>query len=70
MDNELVNEYSEILLHKLTKKFKTMSLTHLVKNKPYVWNNTNKLLYDGYAGIKTGITDIAGPCLSSMYFLL
>ena len=27
--------------------------------------NTNKLLAKGWGGIKTGITDAAGPCLAS-----
>ncbi len=29
------------------------------------WENTNKLLTKGWSGIKTGITDSAGPCLAS-----
>lgn len=29
------------------------------------WTNTNKLLEDGFLGVKTGITPTAGPCLSS-----
>jgi serine-type D-Ala-D-Ala carboxypeptidase (penicillin-binding protein 5/6) len=28
------------------------------------WYNTNKLLEDGFLGVKTGITPTAGPCLS------
>lgn len=32
-----------------------------------VWENTNKLLEDGFDGIKTGITDTAGPCLAASY---
>lgn len=32
----------------------------------YLWENTNKLLgKSGFVGIKTGITNAAGPCLSS-----
>jgi len=31
------------------------------------WKNTNKLLDDGYLGVKTGITPSAGACLSSHY---
>lgn len=31
------------------------------------WENTNRLLDDGFEGIKTGITDTAGPCLSAGY---
>ena len=33
--------------------------------KIYRWNNTNKLLKKGWMGIKTGITDAAGPCLAA-----
>jgi D-alanyl-D-alanine carboxypeptidase len=29
------------------------------------WFNTNKLLDVGFTGIKTGHTDVAGPCLAS-----
>jgi D-alanyl-D-alanine carboxypeptidase len=29
--------------------------------------NTNKLLEDGFEGIKTGITETAGPCLAACY---
>lgn len=31
------------------------------------WENTNKLLEDGFEGIKTGITETAGPCLAACY---
>ena len=31
------------------------------------WENTNKLLEDGWSGIKTGITNKAGPCLCSSF---
>ena len=34
----------------------------------YEWKNTNFLLDDPqYNGIKTGITEVAGPCLASSY---
>jgi D-alanyl-D-alanine carboxypeptidase len=29
--------------------------------------NTNKMLDDGFEGIKTGITETAGPCLAACY---
>ena len=29
-----------------------------------MWTNTNRLLSEGFDGIKTGITDTAGPCLA------
>lgn len=35
----------------------------------YAWKNTNKLLDKGFIGIKTGITDNAGPCLAAAYRL-
>jgi D-alanyl-D-alanine carboxypeptidase (penicillin-binding protein 5/6) len=31
----------------------------------YDWENTNILLKQGYTGIKTGITNTAGPCLAA-----
>ncbi|OMJ91093.1 hypothetical protein SteCoe_6456 [Stentor coeruleus] len=31
------------------------------------WENTNKLLNKGFSGIKTGVTNKAGPCLCSSY---
>lgn len=36
--------------------------------KFYCWENTNKLLWrGGYTGLKTGITQSAGPCLAASY---
>lgn len=32
-----------------------------------IWKNTNKLLKKGYCGLKTGITNNAGPCLASWF---
>ncbi len=29
------------------------------------WVNTNKMLGEGWSGIKTGITPNAGPCLAA-----
>ena len=31
--------------------------------RTWTWENTNKLLQYGFDGVKTGITDAAGPCL-------
>jgi D-alanyl-D-alanine carboxypeptidase len=31
------------------------------------WENTNKLLYKGFSGVKTGFTPSAGPCLACCY---
>jgi len=35
--------------------------------KFYEWTNTNKLLWEGFSGVKTGITPHAGPCLAACY---
>lgn len=36
--------------------------------RSYRWENTNKLLGTSYFnGVKTGITDAAGPCLAASY---
>ena len=35
------------------------------KIREIIWENTNKLLYEGFDGIKTGITSSAGPCLAA-----
>ena len=32
-----------------------------------LWTNTNKLLGNGFVGLKTGITKTAGSCLSAIY---
>jgi D-alanyl-D-alanine carboxypeptidase len=37
----------------------------LVSVTEYRWLNTNKLLASGFDGIKTGHTDVAGPCLAA-----
>ena len=42
---------------------RTYSQTRTVK-----WINTNKMLqYEGFVGVKTGITPAAGPCLASLF---
>jgi D-alanyl-D-alanine carboxypeptidase len=44
---------------------------HLLDEEvPYrmVWQNSNKLLgIEGFKGVKTGITQTAGPCLCILY---
>jgi D-alanyl-D-alanine carboxypeptidase len=30
-----------------------------------VWENTNKMLKEGWNGVKTGVTPNAGPCLAA-----
>jgi D-alanyl-D-alanine carboxypeptidase len=36
-------------------------------SKEMFWENTNRLLYRGFSGIKTGITNKAGPCVVEQY---
>jgi D-alanyl-D-alanine carboxypeptidase len=36
-------------------------------SKEIFWENTNKMLYKGYVGVKTGITNKAGPCVVEHY---
>ncbi len=35
--------------------------------KKFRWTNTQKLLWEGFNGVKTGVTPHAGPCLASSY---
>ena len=35
--------------------------------KDFTWTNTNKLLGKGFNGLKTGVTSMAGPCLSASF---
>lgn len=37
------------------------------QSRKTIWENTNKLLTKGFEGIKTGVTDNAGPCLSAAF---
>lgn len=40
----------------------------MVNTKNYKsWINTNKLLWEGFHGIKTGVNEVSGPCLSAAY---
>lgn len=32
-------------------------------SRELIWENTNKMLYHGFKGIKTGNTNKAGPCV-------
>jgi D-alanyl-D-alanine carboxypeptidase len=37
-------------------------------DRHFLWENTNYMLrHPGYNGLKTGITEAAGPCLSASY---
>ena len=41
---------------------------NLQTDAQYEWENTNFMLEkNGYDGVKTGVTDTAGPCLSTSY---
>lgn len=50
--------FSEPMFRKIinTKKYICQS-----RIQTYTWNNTNKLLHKGYLGVKTGVTESAGP---------
>ncbi|CAD8078692.1 unnamed protein product [Paramecium sonneborni] len=37
------------------------------ESKEIFWENTNKMLYQGFRGVKTGITKEAGPCVVEYY---
>lgn len=37
----------------------------MINERSLTWRNTNKLLKNGFYGLKTGITDTAGPCLAA-----
>lgn len=48
-----------------TKSYKCIGYDRNCKKKTFCWENTQKLLWQGYTGVKTGITPNAGPCLCS-----
>lgn len=49
-----------------TKKFTCVGMRDDSKKpKRYKWENTNKLLGEGFCGAKTGVTPNAGPCLAT-----
>ena len=52
-----------------TIRYDCEGVTREGDKRKYLWENTNKLLgpNSGFNGIKTGITDAAGPCLASSY---
>lgn len=47
------------------QSYKCMISKNLILQREIVWENTNKMLQQGYNGIKTGVTDSAGPCLAT-----
>lgn len=49
------------------KEYQCECLTYKGQKKMFKWVNTHKLLWEGFNGIKTGITPHAGPCLASNY---
>ena len=51
-----------------TKEYECTILTAKGIHKKVKWENTNMMLnFDGFNGLKTGITPTAGPCLCSSY---
>lgn len=53
--------------HKPSNYDEEKTLTEF-KPRLYSWENTNKLLWkNGYTGLKTGITQTAGPCLAASF---
>ncbi len=53
-----------------TKTYSTIIKDHNgFSERTLTWRNTNKLLKNGFEGIKTGITDTAGPCLAACIHL-
>ena len=60
ISSEFVSKYEYLKKIVLRKKYE-------VERYEKVWQNTNKLLDDGFEGIKTGITETAGPCLAAYY---
>ena len=60
-----IEEFREIVK---TREYECYSSTKDGSNRLYRWENTNKLLgVEGFNGVKTGITDAAGPCLCASY---
>lgn len=48
--------------------FESLSTSSEFIPRLYWWENTNKLLWrGGYSGLKTGITQSAGPCLAASF---
>jgi len=45
------------------KIYKAKGMTRDGEDKFFKWINTNRLLEKGYNGVKTGVTQCAGPCL-------
>ncbi len=63
--NEIAKISGEFMKYPLLREVaKTVEFTFGNGNKV---ENTNKLLEDGFEGIKTGITETAGPCLAASY---
>lgn len=61
-------EFRKIVSTKKYKaKLKIVEENEEVQESIVTWENTNKLLDNGFSGVKTGITKPAGACLSSWY---
>lgn len=50
-----------------TKNHECYVLQNNLNLKEMKWENTNRLLDRGFDGVKTGHTQVAGPCLSASY---
>lgn len=44
-----------------------MRSRHEIWTHEIIWENTNRLLWQGFRGVKTGSTVAAGYCLASWY---
>lgn len=47
------------------KRHTCKALDENENEKSFSWKNTNKLLWKGFCGVKTGVTPTAGPCLAT-----
>ncbi|EGR30078.1 hypothetical protein IMG5_142710 [Ichthyophthirius multifiliis] len=65
LKNEEFRKICSTKSYQATIKF--VELNDKVTERNIIWENTNKLLDKGFKGVKTGITNIAGACLSSWY---
>ncbi len=59
------SEFREVVK---TKTYECYGVMADGNKRRYQWDNTNKLLgVEGFNGVKTGVTDAAGPCLTASY---
>lgn len=64
--SSLVNyALSNLVFRKIVaKKEYSCNILGIGGYRKVTWENTNKLLYNGFCGVKTGFTPNAGPCLA------